>query len=35
MEDKLEISRGASDEDVTKALDAAGKTQAFQERAKP
>lgn len=31
LEDKIEVKRGASDEEVTQALEAAGKTQAMTQ----
>ncbi|MCW4006020.1 MAG: 50S ribosomal protein L14e [Candidatus Bathyarchaeota archaeon] len=35
FEDKVDIKKGASDEDVAQVLEAAGKTQEMQQPAKP
>jgi large subunit ribosomal protein L14e len=35
LEDKIEVKRGASDEEVTQSLEAAGKTQAMTQATKP
>jgi large subunit ribosomal protein L14e len=35
LEDKIEVKRGASDEEVTQSLETAGKTQAMTQATKP
>jgi large subunit ribosomal protein L14e len=35
LEDKIEVKRGASDEEVTQSLEVAGKTQAMTQATKP